>query len=46
MHKKVNGLDNVTLAPMAASGTDGELELSSEGTMGSALVSISALPRA
>lgn len=40
MHKKVNGLDNVTLVPMAASGTDGELELSSEGTMGSALVSI------
>jgi FkbM family methyltransferase len=40
MHKKVNGLDNVTLAPMAASGQDGELELSSEGTMGSALVSI------
>jgi FkbM family methyltransferase len=40
MHKKVNGLDNVTLVPMAASDRDGELELSSEGTMGSALVSI------
>jgi FkbM family methyltransferase len=40
MHKKVNGLDNVTLLPMAASDKDGELELSSEGTMGSALVSI------
>lgn len=40
MHKKINGLGNVTLAPMAASDKDGELELSSEGTMGSALVSI------
>ena len=40
MHNKVNGLDNVTLVPMAASDKDGELELSSEGTMGSALVSI------
>ena len=40
MHKKLNGLDNVTLTAMAASGVDGELELSSEGTMGSALVSI------
>ena len=40
MHKAVNGLDNVTLVPLAASGEDGELELSSEGTMGSALVSI------
>ena len=40
MHRQVNGLDNVTLVPMAASDQDGELELSSEGTMGSALVSI------
>ena len=40
MHRKVNGLDNVTLVPFAASDRDGELELSSEGTMGSALVSI------
>ena len=40
MHKKVNALDNITLVPLAASDEDGELELSSEGTMGSALVSI------
>ena len=40
MHKKVNGLDNVTLLAMAAADRDGTIELSSEGTMGSALVSI------
>lgn len=39
-HARVNKLDNVVLAPMAAAGTDGVLEMSSEGTMGSALVSI------
>lgn len=40
MHRRVNGLDNITLAPMAAADRDGVLELSSEGTMGSALTSI------
>lgn len=40
MHRRVNGLDNVTLVPMAAADRDGTIELSSEGTMGSALVSI------
>jgi FkbM family methyltransferase len=39
-HARVNKLKNIVLAPMAAAGTDGVLEMSSEGTMGSALVSI------
>lgn|GEM_PF-1384086 len=39
-HARVNKLGNIILAPMAAAGTDGVLEMSSEGTMGSALVSI------
>lgn len=40
MHARVNGLDNLTLLPMAASDQDGTIALSSEGTMGSALTSI------
>jgi FkbM family methyltransferase len=39
-HVRRNKIDNITLAPMAAAGEDGVLRMSSEGTMGSALVSI------
>ncbi len=39
-HARVNGLNNIVIAPMAAAAADGVLEMSSEGTMGSALVSI------
>lgn len=39
-HGRINKLDNIVLAPMAAADKDGVLEMSSEGTMGSALVSI------
>ncbi|WP_425229446.1 FkbM family methyltransferase [Sphingomonas sp.] len=39
-HARVNGLDNITLLPWAASDADGQMAMSSEGTMGSALVSI------
>lgn len=39
-HRRVNGLDNVKLVPFAAAGSDGIVELSAEGTMGSSLVSI------
>ncbi len=39
-HARINQLNNIILVPMAAAGTDGVLEMSSEGTMGSALVSI------
>jgi len=39
-HRRVNGLHNVELSPMAVSDRDGEMQMSSEGTMGSALVSI------
>jgi len=38
--RRVNGLDNIALLAAAASPTDGVLQLSSEGTTGSALTSI------
>jgi FkbM family methyltransferase len=39
-HRRINDLNNVTLLPFAAGATDDPIELSSEGSMGSALISI------
>lgn len=40
MHRRLNGLDNITLLPIAVSGKSGKLRFSSEGSMGSSAASI------
>ncbi len=40
LHRRVNGLDTITLLPVAVSSTSGRLKFSAEGSMGSSAVSI------